>query len=654
MKSMRRLYIASAICALMLCGCESSEFEGASNIGEPTAMRITCFVPQSLPTLSDTRGYSDGKTAKELKYALYDVDSDGNHTLIRTNEEGYDVSVASPLTFSDGDRPSVSFDLTFTLGRSYTMTFFAESEESPYAFDPETATVTVDYDRYSCNDERGDCFYKTVSFVALEGEIPDVITLTRPVAQLNVGTGESDWQKAVEQGVAPTQTALTVTDAYSTINLLDGSVSDPVTATLAMAEMPAGETFPKYNEDGVTSPYHYLAMGYFLVADEAAHDVTFAINGTASFGRELIAPAVPLARNHRTNLFGDLLALADAEKEPVVIVEIDPIFEGEYNLEGDGPEGYTGVTYNYQVGWWCADDRACKSGGLSEFAAWVYGGRFGANYGLSSLSFGQWIAMTSYDGCDFRLTQDIEIKGGEKAYTYYNYEYSSSVYNVQSSTDYYWFNGDMSAEINDNVLRYASRDTTFDDVLNIQESYYSSDAWYTSHKAYQSRILYLNGHSITLNNASLLLEDGNLTIVGPGLIECKSTDGVVRSAFTLTSSDEDSKSSRLEIRGGEYRAVGDNTTLFALKKGYAYLYDGYFLASKLTSNSPIIPEKFGIYSSGGVYSTSDVFVMPGTKQESIDASTFQSLYDSYIAGASYSSNKYVADGTESFYQVVEK
>ncbi|MDE6157429.1 MAG: hypothetical protein K2F78_04700, partial [Muribaculaceae bacterium] len=114
------------------------------------------------------------------------------------------------------------------------------------------------------------------------------------------------------------QTSLAV-ELPSVLNLADGTVSEPVAAEFALADLPEGTTTVG------DKTYTYLSMNYILAdADKSVTDVTvgtdFALNSELSF------TAVPVQRNFRTNIYGALLT------NPAIFdVEILPGFDNEFN-----------------------------------------------------------------------------------------------------------------------------------------------------------------------------------------------------------------------------------------------------------------------------------------------------------------------------------
>ena len=245
------------------------------------------------------RAYSDGYTATVLQYAVYEG----------TNE-------LTDLTVTDGEihgSTTVSFKLV--TGNTYTVIFWAAAEGAPYSIDWATGTMTVDYTAATTksNDEKRDAFYKRHTFT-VTGAQTEVIELKRPFAQLNIGT--SDYADAKSAGYEPTLSAVTVQNVYTTLDLWEGGVSNPVPVTFDYDAIPTTETFP-------VSGYNYMSMNYLLVnSEKEVIDIEFGYGEENAAPKTRIVGSVPVQRNYRTNIYGQLLT-SD--------VDINVIIAPEYN-----------------------------------------------------------------------------------------------------------------------------------------------------------------------------------------------------------------------------------------------------------------------------------------------------------------------------------
>ena len=119
----------------------------------------------------------------------------------------------------EGNGATVSIDLA--TGKTYHVLFWAAANGAPYAVNPTTHTMTVDYTDASNNDETRDAFYSWHTIQVNNNE-PQDVKLLRPFAQLNIGTDDID--EAIKAGLNISQIGVTVSKVYTTLNFADGSV----------------------------------------------------------------------------------------------------------------------------------------------------------------------------------------------------------------------------------------------------------------------------------------------------------------------------------------------------------------------------------------------------------------------------------------------
>ena len=250
-----------------------------------------------------TRAYSDGTTATALQYAVYDAQGNIIDGFTKTNET---INISKTV------------ELQLTTGHTYSVLFWAAAPNAPYSVNLKDKTMTADYNDVFSNDENLDAFYKYYTFT-VKGSQSEKVELKRPFAQLNIGT--SDYEASRIAGYIPTQSSVKVA-VYSQLDLATGEVDGQETVEFATADFDKTETFP-------VTGYEYLAMNYLLVAaDKETVDVEFAYtDGTTAYTRTV--GSVPVQRNYRTNLYGQLLT-----SSVEINVEIKPEYDGEdYNVE---------------------------------------------------------------------------------------------------------------------------------------------------------------------------------------------------------------------------------------------------------------------------------------------------------------------------------
>lgn len=242
-----------------------------------------------LPSEMGTRAFADGLTAKHLQYAVYEA---GQSTPLKVF--GDETTVVGEAEMNNLKQ---TVSLKLTTGKTYDVIFWADATtDSPYTFNPASQEVSVDYSKVNNNSDNCDAFFKKETITVSGNQSVDV-KLTRPFAQVNIGTDDFDAAKA--SGLEVTQTEV-VAKAFATLNLATGEVSDEADRTFTMKAIPTASD----GEFPVAGGYKYLSMDYLLVgADKATVDVAFNYGGPQS----RTFTNVPVQRNYRTNIYGSLL-----------------------------------------------------------------------------------------------------------------------------------------------------------------------------------------------------------------------------------------------------------------------------------------------------------------------------------------------------------
>ena len=297
MKKMKKLMMAVAAFGMLLTSCQN-DLDFVLTTDENSTVSFAVGTPEI-----STRAYSDGATATVLQYAVYDAE--GN--------------ILSDLTETDATiNGSTTVKLQLTTGNTYSVIFWAAAPQAPYTVDFDAKTMTVDYSAAVSNDEARDAFYKYHTFT-VKGAQTETIELKRPFAQLNIGA--ADYAASASAGYTPTQSAVVVKNVYSTLNLASGVVSDDVVAEFALADIKKDETFPVAGNE-------YLAMNYLLVgADKETVEVEFTYTDGSNAKTRTVG-SVPVQRNYRTNIYGNLLT-----SEVDINIEIKPEYnEPDYSI----------------------------------------------------------------------------------------------------------------------------------------------------------------------------------------------------------------------------------------------------------------------------------------------------------------------------------
>ena len=296
-----------AAAALLVTSC-NDEMDNGLKTGDEGTVTFTAQLPSEM----GTRAFADGLTAKHLQYAVYEA---GQSTPLKVF--GDETTVVGEAEMVDLKK---SVTLKLTSGKSYDVIFWADATtDSPYTFDPATQKVSVDYSKVNNNSDNCDAFFKKETITVSGNQSVDV-KLTRPFAQVNIGTDDFDAAKA--SGLEVTQTEVAA-KAFATLNLATGEVADEDERTFTMKAIPTASD----GEFPVAGGYKYLSMDYLLVgADKATVDVAFNYGGP----QNRTFTNVPVQRNYRTNIYGSLLTNTTDFN-----VVIEPAFIGTLGIATD-------------------------------------------------------------------------------------------------------------------------------------------------------------------------------------------------------------------------------------------------------------------------------------------------------------------------------
>ncbi len=298
--------------------------EPVADNGQQAGVSFTVEVPGA----SVTKAYGEAEKATKLYYQVFDNTG--------APIEGLGVQTTDLV----GKAAKVNFQLV--KDQTYNFVFWAQTTETGYYTIDETEglkKITADYTTHKdANDENRDAFF-AVETITVSGPVAKEVKLTRPFAQINIGTKD---QLKAGDATAP---AIDFTGAKSAVTVKGvPTVFSPLAATPeAMLTIPATVTFasaaiPTGLLNVNRTDYNYLAMNYvFAPAEGTVCDLTAEISLTGREPIQLSSPTTPIKRNWRTNILGSLLT-----SSVDIDVVVDPSVEGEEDIH---PIIVDGVAY---------------------------------------------------------------------------------------------------------------------------------------------------------------------------------------------------------------------------------------------------------------------------------------------------------------------
>ena len=301
---MKQVLRFAAAAALLVLAASCNKEVSVSEKEVPVTMNIT------LPEIG-TKAIADGLKVNKVHCIVF-----RNGNLISHSD------VTKTITMSG---KQATYTTRLISGQTYKIAFWAEvADNAYYTVDYASATVTATYGSVG-NDENRDAFFNAMEFTVTDATSALSVTLKRPFAQLNYGLSAAD--KALADAISPIAKAEVSLDggAYTKLNLLTGEVSAPATVPVVFASAPVITSEKlKVQPAGATAAteYEYLSMNYILVNQEVTPNATLKLyDASNALVTTVNTSLVPLKRNYRTNIVGNLIS------EPAQInIVVDPTF----------------------------------------------------------------------------------------------------------------------------------------------------------------------------------------------------------------------------------------------------------------------------------------------------------------------------------------
>ena len=326
----KTLFLAVAAVTALFSACSSDEVASSANDSNVVNVSFSANFDQVMPTRS-VSGDTDGTQATTLYVAVYNT---SNELIPAISHIGTAAGGKDFVTVS-GKTATVNFQLV--KGQTYNFVFWAQNPNATagaVVFNPTTGKVNVDYSKIKANDETLDAFTAHVNDLTVTGALSQNVTLKRPWAQVNYGSAQADWDAAVAAGITVAKSKVTVNNVYTTLNALTGEVEGEATTTdvvLAANTIPASaataRTLTVSNTD-----YQYIGLNYLLVGNEGQQSLIKADLEIQKESGEVINTLafsnVPVQRNYRTNIVGNLLT-----SQTQFSITLDENYDNESNNE---------------------------------------------------------------------------------------------------------------------------------------------------------------------------------------------------------------------------------------------------------------------------------------------------------------------------------
>lgn len=325
MKKFMYSVLAAATMLFATTSCSSEEeIVGGSQSGDTQQVTFTVQLPGEEAT-SRAIAYGEksvtvgnGQMADKLIWALYESTKTGQDLVL--TGEGTKVEGANAFTAK----------INMVKGLEYKVLFFAYNDGTIFDMDNHNGLRSLKYKTkdgkiaVSANQEAYDAFAACHTHTVNDEAVTEV-KLYRPFAQINAATTEDDLNRARDLSAVVTQTELVIKNVPTEFDILTGKVNDESLKDVTYQAAPIlknknakeGE-HPNEDISVEEKPYKYLTMAYVLAGNgetiESTHNTTFNFyrGENDDLVRTFEIPSLPIKRNWRTNIVGDLLTQTES------------------------------------------------------------------------------------------------------------------------------------------------------------------------------------------------------------------------------------------------------------------------------------------------------------------------------------------------------
>ena len=242
-----------------------------------------------------TKAIADGMNVDIVYYEIYKAEAGHKNSL-----------TGKPLIKNTVRMTAKGASLTLNLlqGQEYVGLFWAQVDGKSFYTTTDLRNVTVNYTGSANNENRAAFCQKKVFTTG--GNVS--VVLERPFAQINLGTTLSSIDPKVNGYALQLQSStMEITGVATSFSVADMKTRNETTTVSFEANAVPHNFTPSEVLTVNNVNYAYLGMNYILAAnDKATVDVKYTVStDVGSITRQI--PTVPVEKNHRTNLLGNLL-----------------------------------------------------------------------------------------------------------------------------------------------------------------------------------------------------------------------------------------------------------------------------------------------------------------------------------------------------------
>lgn len=319
---------------LLATGCSQEE----EILGVDSSNYVDASFTINLNEGAQSRTLGDGTQVNQLLYGIFDQNQNAVPVIEKTTDVTADNYIPNYIGKAVITGGTATVKMRLVKGQTYDLVFWAQVKGNTYyTHGDDLKTIGVTYEGYA-NDEDRDAFFKCREDLTVKDHFTETVELRRPFGQLNAFTAVADYKAAeILLGGSPvTKSELVVSNIPNTLNLLDGSVTGSTkNATFTMNYLPKDAATTSAHEtiqvdadnDGTAENYVHLSMNYLLAdvkdgANAYLYDVTLKFANESETINEFPVTQIPVQRNYKTNIVGNLLT-SQGEFTVVVVPEFE-------------------------------------------------------------------------------------------------------------------------------------------------------------------------------------------------------------------------------------------------------------------------------------------------------------------------------------------
>ncbi len=309
---MKKLFFFAAAALAMLSAASCQKEPAASVEGGNAVVSLSIALPEA----PQTRAIAQAENADIVYFEVWN--SDWTKKLPVQDKDG------NPFNSAEVVGRKANIELTLVADQTYNFLFWAQNKDcGAYSWDQSDdglglKKVNIDYSKMAedGNNDIYDAFYKKYQ-LKVNGAINETVVLYRPFAQLNFATERMTTSFGPVDLKASSVTVTGLSTAFDLYNEcgVEEDPANPVSVTFVPKDalVKISEPLNTNNKD-----YTWITMDYMLM-----QGISDLVEVEASFDLGMDVPvehkiaSVPLKKNYRTNIIGDVFA-ADAKLQIII------------------------------------------------------------------------------------------------------------------------------------------------------------------------------------------------------------------------------------------------------------------------------------------------------------------------------------------------